>query len=62
MHQHHESLFAFLLLSSLKILVSKFSSSINTQKSKVDQLDKDMANLVDDIASLKEKVDFTIMH
>ncbi|XP_037538133.1 laminin subunit alpha-3 [Nematolebias whitei] len=42
-------------MSDTKILVSKFSSSISTQKSKVDQLDKDMANIADDIASLKEK-------
>lgn len=53
--------FTFLLLSPLKILVDKFSSAISTQKSKVDELEKDMSNLADDVSSLKDKVDFKIM-
>ncbi|XP_023282957.1 laminin subunit alpha-3 [Seriola lalandi dorsalis] len=44
-------------VSDTKILVSKFSSAINTQTSRVDQLEEDRNNLSDDISSLKDKAD-----
>ncbi|XP_044224545.1 laminin subunit alpha-3-like isoform X2 [Thunnus albacares] len=44
-------------VSDTKILVRKFSSSINTQKSRVSQLEDDMGTLSDDISSLQDKAD-----
>ncbi|KAM4557143.1 laminin subunit alpha-3-like [Fundulus diaphanus] len=44
-------------VSDTKILVNKFSSAINMQKSKVDGLEEDTDNLADDIKSLKDKAD-----
>lgn len=46
-----------LLLWRLQILVNKFSSAINTQRSRVTQLEEDTINLSDDISSLKDKVE-----
>lgn len=40
----------------LQNLVSKFSTAINKQKSRINQLDKDTESLSDDIKTLKEKV------
>ncbi|XP_054888860.1 laminin subunit alpha-3-like isoform X2 [Poeciliopsis prolifica] len=44
-------------VSDTKILVNKFSTVINIQKSKVDQLEEDADSLADDIKSMKDKVD-----
>ncbi|XP_026168530.1 laminin subunit alpha-3-like isoform X2 [Mastacembelus armatus] len=48
-------------VSDTKILVSKFNSAINTQKSRVSQLDKDTVTLADDITSLNYKADKLII-
>lgn len=40
----------------LQNLVNKFSSIINNQKPRIDQLDQDTDALSDDIKALKEKV------
>ncbi|XP_067330961.1 laminin subunit alpha-3-like isoform X5 [Channa argus] len=42
-------------VSDTKILVNRFSSAINTQKSTVDQLDRDTITLADDMFLLKNK-------
>lgn len=39
-----------------QILVNVFSSAINVQNSRVDQLDKDTLTLADDINTLKDQV------
>ncbi|XP_047444954.1 laminin subunit alpha-3-like isoform X2 [Mugil cephalus] len=44
-------------LSDTKILVNKFTSAINGQKTRVDQLEDDTSTLADDISSLKDKAD-----
>ncbi|XP_041847231.1 laminin subunit alpha-3-like [Melanotaenia boesemani] len=44
-------------VSDTKVLVNKFSSAINDQKSRVEQLEEDTASLADDISSLKNKAD-----
>ncbi|KAF7654917.1 hypothetical protein LDENG_00063180 [Lucifuga dentata] len=44
-------------VSDTKILVNKFSSSINNLKPKVSQLEQDMLTLSDDISSLDNKAD-----
>lgn len=49
--------FEFLLLCILQILVNKFNSAIQTQKSRLNQLEEDTSTLVDDISSLKVKVE-----
>lgn len=51
LHPYHT--FTFLPLQSL---VNRFSSAVNNQKPRIDQLDEDMDNLSDDINTLKEKV------
>uniref|UniRef100_A0A673CRX7 Laminin subunit alpha 3 n=1 Tax=Sphaeramia orbicularis TaxID=375764 RepID=A0A673CRX7_9TELE len=38
-----------------KILVNKYNSSVNSQKSRVKQLEEDMSSLTDDISLLKQK-------
>lgn len=43
-------------MCSLQVLVKKFSTSINNQKDKVNQLDEDTLSLSDDISALKDKV------
>lgn len=48
---HHLDLFL-----PLQNLVNKFSSIINNQKPRIDQLDQDTGALSDDIKALKEKV------
>lgn len=40
----------------LQSLVSKFSSAVNNQKPRVDQLDEDTDNLLKDMNTLNEKV------
>lgn len=50
---HPYNTFTFLPLQSL---VNKFSSAVNNQKPRIDQLDEDTDNLSDDINTLKEKV------
>ncbi|XP_035490124.2 laminin subunit alpha-3 isoform X2 [Scophthalmus maximus] len=42
-------------MSDTKILVNKFNSAIQTQKSRLNQLEEDTSTLVDDISSLKVK-------
>ncbi|XP_030015975.1 laminin subunit alpha-3-like isoform X2 [Sphaeramia orbicularis] len=42
-------------LSDTKILVNKYNSSVNSQKSRVKQLEEDMSSLTDDISLLKQK-------
>nr|XP_054596449.1 laminin subunit alpha-3 isoform X2 [Nothobranchius furzeri] len=44
-------------IAEAKILVERYSSTINTQKSKVGQLEQDTDNLSDDISLLNNKVD-----
>ncbi|XP_026231324.1 laminin subunit alpha-3 isoform X2 [Anabas testudineus] len=44
-------------VSDTKILVNVFSSAINVQNSRVDQLDKDTLTLADDINTLKDQAD-----
>ncbi|XP_028282768.1 laminin subunit alpha-3-like isoform X2 [Parambassis ranga] len=44
-------------ITDTKILVNKYSSAINTQKTKVGQLEEDTDTLVDDISTLKDKAD-----
>ncbi|KAM3604519.1 uncharacterized protein V6R79_012395 [Siganus canaliculatus] len=44
-------------VSDTKTLVSKYSSSVNSQKSRVGQLEEDTVNLSDDINALKNKAD-----
>ncbi|GLD51077.1 laminin subunit alpha-3 isoform X4 [Lates japonicus] len=44
-------------VSNTKTLVNKFSSAVNTQKSRVDQLEDDTLSLGEDISSLKDKAD-----
>ncbi|XP_045908367.1 laminin subunit alpha-3-like isoform X2 [Micropterus dolomieu] len=44
-------------VSDTKILVNKFNSAINTQRSRVTQLEEDTITLSDDISSLKDKAD-----
>ncbi|XP_054482290.1 laminin subunit alpha-3-like [Anoplopoma fimbria] len=44
-------------LSDTKILVNKFSSAIDTQKPRVNQLEDDVGTLTDDISTLKDEAD-----
>ncbi|XP_060900726.1 laminin subunit alpha-3-like isoform X1 [Labrus mixtus] len=44
-------------IADTKILVNKFSSTIDSEKTKVNQLEVDTATLSDDISSLKSKAD-----
>ncbi|XP_069013512.1 laminin subunit alpha-3-like isoform X1 [Embiotoca jacksoni] len=44
-------------VSDTKTLVKKFGSAVNTQKSRVNQLEEDTITLADDISSLKDKAD-----
>ncbi|KAM3866222.1 laminin subunit alpha-3-like [Diretmus argenteus] len=44
-------------ISDTKILVNRFSSTINNQQPKVSQLEQDTISLSDDIGSLKDKAD-----
>lgn len=44
-------------IAETKTLVNQFSSAINTQKSRVGQLEEDTINLSDDISTLGEKAD-----
>ncbi|XP_070830251.1 laminin subunit alpha-3-like [Chaetodon trifascialis] len=44
-------------MSDTKTLVNKFSSAINSQKSRVGQVEKEALNLSNDISSLKDKAD-----
>ncbi|XP_059201052.1 laminin subunit alpha-3-like [Centropristis striata] len=44
-------------VSDTKILVKKFSTAVNTQKSRVNKLEEDVSTLSDDINSLKNKAD-----
>ncbi|XP_077580678.1 laminin subunit alpha-3-like [Stigmatopora nigra] len=46
-------------VSDTKNLVNKFSTTLNSQSSRVKQLEDDMLNLSDDIASLQDKADQT---
>lgn len=50
---HPYNTFTFLPLQNL---VNKFFATVNNQKPRIDQLDKDTDNLSDDINTLKEKV------
>lgn len=49
--------FMLLLLSHLQTLVNQFSSALDRQRSKVNQLEEDNINLKDDISSLKDRVE-----
>ncbi|XP_034559528.1 laminin subunit alpha-3-like [Notolabrus celidotus] len=44
-------------IADTKILVNKFSSTSNSEKTKVNQLEEDTVTLSDDISSLKDKAD-----
>ncbi|KAG7214822.1 hypothetical protein INR49_010714 [Caranx melampygus] len=44
-------------VSDTKTLVKKFSTAVNIQRSRVNQLEDDMSTLTDDISSLKDKAD-----
>uniref|UniRef100_UPI0037E92AE9 laminin subunit alpha-3-like n=1 Tax=Semicossyphus pulcher TaxID=241346 RepID=UPI0037E92AE9 len=44
-------------IAETKILVNKFSNTITSQNTKVDQLEEDTVTLTDDISTLKDKAD-----